>query len=96
MSAWEEESGGDASTPARGYSSPGSGSVASGGSIGRSADAASPGAVAAPPPVDPNEDIESMIARLERMSDQLYKKKPSELATSTSDLPIDENQGEGK
>ncbi len=96
VSAWEEEPGGDASSPVRAYSSRASESVASGGSIGRPADAANPGAVAAPPPVDPNEDIESMIARLERMSEQLYKKKPSELATSTSDLPIDENQGEGK
>ncbi len=94
VNPWQEESGVDSSSP-----SPFEGSSVPGGSSqpsGRGSDASPPAAVAAAPPIDPNEDIESMIARLERMSEQLYKKKPSELAASTSDLPIDENQGEGK
>ncbi len=94
VNPWQEESAVDSPS-----ASPFGGSSVSGGSspsTARVSDAPPPGAVAAAPPIDPNEDIESMIARLERMSEQLYKKKPSELAASISDLPIDENQGEAK
>ena len=57
-----------------------------------------PGTAAAASPETPDsgaeapEDIDALISRLERMSQQLYKKKPSELGDVTAQLPIDEDQ----
>jgi hypothetical protein len=54
-------------------------------------DAIAGGPAAAPTTTESPEDIDAMIARLERMSQQLYKKKPKELGdVGTAQLPAEE------